>query len=740
MIDYPVAAFYGNRKPNVFTSRWKGGVMDLTKRQGAILDLLLRGTNEATLGSMASELGVSARTVHREIARLAVPLRRDFSLVLSGRSGHGLSVMGTQENIDACRAHLDKNVSDNLDPEDRRRMLALMLLDASDALKTFALTYELDITTVAVRHDLDILRPWFGLYALELTARKGLGVLLEGAESSRRQALCSIIMEHYGEAGLLDLIREEAIAKPVKVAMLRTSALCNEEPRIGHGELVLRLFPPEPFREAERVLSGLTKHCLPALAPRDYLGLVIHLGVASSRRRQGHRLEDGAFLVDQASPAAEFDTGGVARAVIAGMSRIGALPDDPVETRSVERFLRGAKPERTLGGLSDSGIGTTAEAIMLMEECGRELECNLLDDRVLRDGLAAHWGPAFYRVRNHFPIRNPMLKQIISEYSTLFSVIRASCTRVFPGVDIPDDEIGYLVLHFGSAIARKRSNGDRFRALVVCSAGIGSARMLASRIKAELPQIEIVANLSWFDVTAVSRDRWDILVSTIPLPLDPGEYVLVDPLLSAQGLKALQAHVAARKSRVDTVEKPDFPPQGDTSLAELKLRSRQLQAVIGVLERLTVFRDARCGDDWDGFLYAAIERCAGSGLLHDKDAAFRDLQERSRDFGILLPSSRVLFLHARSEGVSTSSLSLHAFADGIQPGVGTWESMPTRLALMLAPRSLDRETQDILNEISVSLLDAGTIEVLQAADEASIKYHYSRYLDRYFRSIPSQGA
>lgn len=714
--------------------------MDLTKRQCAILDLLLRTPNEATLGTMASELGVSARTVHREIARLAVPLRRDFSLVLSGRSGHGLSVTGTQANIDACRAHLHSNAPDNLDPEDRRRMLALMLLDAPDALKTFALTYELDITTVAVRRDLDMLRPWFGLYGLELTARKGLGVLLEGAESSRRQALCSIIMEHYGEAGLLELIREDAVAKPARVTMLRRNITPDEEAEGGQGELVLRLFPPEPFREAERVLSGLTKHSLPALAPRDYLGLVVHLGVASSRRRQGHRLEDGAFLVDQASPAAEFDTAGVARAVIAGMSRIGALPDDPSEIRSVERFLRGAKPERTMGGFSDSGIGSIAEALMLIEECGRSLDCNLADDRELRDGLAAHWGPAFYRVRNHFPIRNPMLKQIVAEYSTLFSVIRASCTRVFPGVDIPDDEIGYLVLHFGSAIARKRSGGERFRALVVCSAGIGSARMLASRIKAELPRIEIVANLSWFDVTAVSRDRWDILVSTIPLPLDPGEYVLVDPLLSADGLEALRAHMAARKSRMDAAEKPAQETPVDGTLAELKLRSRQLQAVIGVLERLTVFHDARCGDDWDGFLYAAIERCAGSGLLHDKEAAFRDLQERSRDFGILLPSSRVLFLHARSEGVSASSLSLHAFPDGIACAAGSWETMPTRLALMLAPRSLDRETQDILNEISVSLLDAGTIEVLQAADEASIQYHYSRYLDRYFRSIPPQGA
>ena len=665
----------------------------MTKRQSAILDILLRGSTETTLGAIALELGVSTRTVHRELSRLAVPLRRTYNLVLSGRSGHGLSVTGTSENLAACRADLDSNGSGDLDPEDRRRMLAMMLLDAPDALKTFALTYELDATTVTVRRDLDLLRPWFGLYGLELAARKGLGVLLEGAESSRRQALCSIIMEHYGEAGLLELIR----AEPVPVSV-RGPLLCTTEARDNagdkHNSLVLRLFPPESFREAERVLSGLTRTSLPALAPRDYLGLVIHLCVASSRGRQGQRLEEGARALEDVQTSSEFDVPRVARDVVAGMSRIGALPDDPAEVRSVERFLCGAKPERTTGGVSDSGIGSIAEVLPLIDECGRDLGFSFDHDRLLRDGLVAHWGPAFYRVRNRFPIRNPMLKQIVAEYSTLFSVIQKACGRVFPGLDIPDDEIGYLVLHFGSAIARRHTSGERFRALVICSAGIGSARMLASRIQAELPEVEIVANLSWFDVKAVSPERWDILVSTIPLPLAAGEYVLVDPLLSPDGLAAIRSHLAERRSRPVAGVQPSSERVGDGTLSDLRLRSRQLQAVISVLEHLTVYQDAQCGNLWDDFLSSAIERCAGSGLVDDRTAVLRDLSERSRDFGILLPSSRVLFLHARSEGVSSSSVSLHVFPDGIPFAVDSWDCVPTRLALMLAPRSLDQETQD----------------------------------------------
>lgn len=700
--------------------------MELTKRQNAILELLLRRPDDATLGQIASNLGISARTVHREIARLAVPLRREHQLILSGRSGHGLTVVGSPESLASCLAELGRNAPGNLDPEDRRRMLALLLLDATDALKTFALTCEMDMSTAAVRRDLDVLRPWFGLYGLELTSRKGLGVRLEGAESSRRQALCSIIMEHYGEAGLLGLIRDDGVT------------VASDE----LDSLALRLFPPEPFREAERVLSGLPKGSLPALAPRDYLGLVVHLGVASLRCRSGRRLEHDTLdaFHEGSRPVAEFDITTVAQNVVDGMTRIGALPGDAAELSAVRRFLRGAKPERISDGAPDAEIGSMAEALALIDDCGHALGRDFSRDRLLRDGLAAHCGPALYRIRNRFPIRNPMLGQIMSEYSTLFSIIRSSCARVFPELEIPDDEIGYLVLHFGSTIARQTAGSKRFRALVVCSAGIGSARMLASRIQTELPEVEIVANLSWFDVKAVSRDSWDILVSTIPLPIEQDDYVLVDPLLSPQGLAALRSHLAARRSRMEATGSTSSASRDNGTLEELRTRGRQLRAVIDVLERITVYPEADCGEDWNGFLSAAVERCVRSGLADDKARVLGDLRERSRDFGILLPSSRVLFLHARSEGVSVPSLSLHAFSGEVPAPDACWDVAPTRLALMLAPRSLEKETQDILSEISVSLLDAKTVEILQGADEAAIKYHYSRFLDRYFRSIPAQGA
>jgi mannitol operon transcriptional antiterminator len=107
-----------------------------------------------------------------------------------------------------------------------------------------------------VRHDLEHLRPWLEIHGLLLILRRGFGVTVAGEEERKREALRSLIMEQFGEAGILALIRDERIEDS-----------CPDEPVVH----LFNHFPPERFREAEAALSSLAKGILPPLAPRDYL-------------------------------------------------------------------------------------------------------------------------------------------------------------------------------------------------------------------------------------------------------------------------------------------------------------------------------------------------------------------------------------------------------------------------------------------------------------------------------------
>lgn len=704
--------------------------MVFSTRQRAALDMILRqGRGELTLGQIGSRVGVSGRTIARELARMAPELRRSYGLVLAGKSGQGLRVIGEPERIRDCLAEIESDRPRELGPEDRRRLLALLLLEADGVIKLLSLESELRSGTAAVRRDLEELRPWLESSKLTLSLRRGIGVILEGEEQDKRLALSSIIMDAFGEVGILALIGAEgdSVTRP-------TDDPCRDA--------ALRLAPAALFKQAEAALAELPRTTMLSLAPRDYLGLVIHLAVCAARKSDDHEIDGSVPTVGR---AAEQDGAmQMARLAIEGLARKTGQTYGKGDLLSVYSYLKGAKPERPGAAfLGEIDIAALAGLRNFIAVCGEAYGRPFSDDAALRDGLAAHWGPALYRLRNKLPIRNPLLVQIRSEYGPLFDAIKAAAERCYPQLDIGDDEIGYLAMHFGSSLERRSGAAGRFRALVVCSAGIGSARMLASRIKAELPEIDIVASLSWFDIQSISPESCDILVSTIPLPIPPEDYILVNPLLPPEGIAALKAFLATRRDSLSSSRGAQERIREGGSFGDMKAMNERLAAAIALLERLRVFGPGKAkGEDtadWEGFLAAAVDRCSAEGLVRDPALVLRDLELRSRDRGILLPNSSLLFLHARSSGLESPSVTIHEIGGMPDAPNAHWERRPSRLVLMLAPPGLGDGAQDILNEISSSLLDPSAVEALETGDEALIRIHYTRHLDRYARSSRAQG-
>jgi len=100
----------------------------------------------------------------------------------------------------------------------------------------------------------------------------------------------------------------------------------------------------------------------------------------------------------------------------------------------------------------------------------------------------------------------------------------------------------------------------------------------------------------------------------------------------------------------------------------------------------------------------------------------------------MLPESSLLFLHARSSGLRSPSLTLHVLGEVPTAPEARWERRPTRLILMLAPPGLGQAAREVLNEISSSFLDPDTALVLETGDESLLRKYYTRLLDRFARS------
>src|SRR5699024_7560592 len=109
----------------------------------------------------------------------------------------------------------------------------------------------------------------------------------------------------------------------------------------------------------------------------------------------------------------------------------------------------------------------------------------------------------------------------------------------FPNIDFPDDEVAFIVPHFGSALLMQEEKKG-VHAVIVCPTGIGTSKMLASRIQKEFVEISTVEIKSIREIETSNLNKFEIILSTVRLPFDDIDYMLVSPLLNEEDIQMIQ--------------------------------------------------------------------------------------------------------------------------------------------------------------------------------------------------------
>ncbi|MEW4328814.1 BglG family transcription antiterminator [Rossellomorea marisflavi] len=163
------------------------------------------------------------------------------------------------------------------------------------------------------------------------------------------------------------------------------------------------------------------------------------------------------------------------------------------------------------------------------------LACVTFTDRSsVYDALYLHLKPAYYRLLFNIPVANPHLRSIKKEYGELFTLVKKSVTPLesLVGKDVPEDEIGYLTLHFGAFIQHQNLPYRKNRAIIVCPNGIGTSNMIKHKLQSLVPEIEIIRVMSIREFKEHEGIGVDFVFSTVPLETTK-PVIIVHPVLSA---------------------------------------------------------------------------------------------------------------------------------------------------------------------------------------------------------------
>lgn len=680
--------------------------MHITSREKAIIELIIKTSGKHTALSIASSLHVSARTIQRDLKSVEKILQQ-FDLRLTRNKNQGLVIEGKNEQIFRLIQYLAGSELIDEPLQERKLRLLLAILE-EDLYKTQVLSSHLGISTATLAAYLDDLTEWLSHFQLELTRKRGVGVELNGTESNRRRALVHFFLQYFHE----ELIE--------KLFLLEQGRLAEEQ--------ILHYFNASLFWEVNSLVNATFQGAPGRLADSGYLEIVLHIYITLQRIEADFFIEEDTCIAES-EVAAEFE---IMQTIAKELEQKTDVEFSEHDIFYLALILKGTKLRGAEGVPYDSIV--LAQMIKnMIQSVSDQIHVDLTQDFSLFQGLLAHMGPSLFRIKQNMESFNPLKEEIMRKYPLLFMAVKNSVEMEFNDVDdFPNDEIAFMVLHFGSALVMQEEN-MAIKALVICPTGIGTSKMLASRIKKEISEISLIDIKSIKEITErVDLNEYDLILSTVRLPFMNREYVLVNPLLTEDNITTiktfLQNHIESLTKRQRYLQTTSAQPSVDTQNFELKDMLQELKDVQESIEAIIKhFRYYRI-EEWESqeeILEKMLRRAEEEQLLEEPKDVLHSLKERSKKGGLGIPQTNIALFHTRNEHVHQLIFQIaHLPNPCIVKGMDGNDVWMKNLLLMLAPAELSQREQEILSLISTSIIE--TDEALLIFSSANEELIYKR--------------
>jgi mannitol operon transcriptional antiterminator len=698
----------------IWLLEWTGEeAMYISARERKILDILLAHDKGIPVRELAEQLNVSDRTVHRDLKGVERILK-DYHLQLIKKSGVGIQVAGDEHNKKELQIYLFHLSHTEYTPEERQTFVLITLLEAVEPVKLLSLANDLNVTVATISHDLDKISEKIERYGLSLIRKRGYGVEIAGSESAKRRMMSELLFNHFGEYEFLSLIKESIQKRSTETLNTVT-------------EKLLGLVDQKTLLTIEKQIEEIQNELSFTIVDSSFVALVVHLALAVERIIQGESINFDMQYLETIRKTKEYKTAEKIARSLENAFRI-TIPNE--EIGYITMHLMGAKLRSRQGYmLEEASFEVGIKAQELIRYVSDELNVDLTNDDPLFQDLVVHLKPAIYRIEHNMGIANPLLSKIVQDYPELFSTLEKGVEKVFSDLTVPREEIGYLVLHFASALLRERKG---IHALVVCSSGLGTAKILATRLKKEIPDIVRIQHTSVFEMRDVDTNQYDLIVSTVPLHNFTGHYFVVSPILQESEIITIKKFLENQKVKAPK-ESAHQLMEGAAKVVE-KLTSVQKvsETIVNILNGFILQELDK--DSITEALSEACQRLYQRGVISDKEQVLTQLLNREKIGGLGIPETPFALYHTRSAAIILPSFTIFTLTKWqTVTGMHEKQMKVNTILLLLAPESAAQEMLSVLSHISSLIIkDEESVAVFASRNDEKIYSFLSYHLEKFF--------
>ncbi|KRG09486.1 BglG family transcription antiterminator [Staphylococcus sp. NAM3COL9] len=488
--------------------------MFLSTREKEIIEMLIKYHGQyVTIYDIAQHLAVSSRTIHRELKSIESFINT-FNIKLERVTKRGIQLDADEHAVTSLKHVLSQQNTIDLSQEEQKVIILYALIQAKEPIKQYGLAHEIGVSTQTLTKLLDELDIELDQYQLKLQKKRGEGIHLSGAESKKRELLSQLMVNNLNSTSVYSVIENHFVYQSINQSQLA-------------------MVDMDKIFQVERILMDHLDQLPYSLTESSYLTLTVHIVLSIDRMLNGEYVALNNDIYNNVKNSFEHK---VAAALALHLEHIYGVQFNQAEITFITIHLRGSKRKESVEVFKDNK--DEARIDQLIHSVAKYSQQDFKDWDTLSEGLKLHLIPAINRLNANIETYNPLTEMIKHKYPRLFESVHRGLSHIWPNFNFPDSEIAFIVLHFGGAIQNQGS--PFYSVLVVCSSGIGTSRLLATRLQQTFSEIQKTTQASVGDLNELDPRQFDAIITTVDLDITT-PYITVNPLLPDSDIN----HVAA---------------------------------------------------------------------------------------------------------------------------------------------------------------------------------------------------
>ena len=708
----------------------------ISPRQKEIILLLAQNASNKpiTISEVAKELNISTRTVLRDMTKIESWLdENDFKFIK--KPGVGIYL---DETLDSKQFIIEllqeEKIEKSYTKEERKKFILSNLLTSSEPIKSYYFYKTLKISEGTLNNDFIEIEEWLDNFSIQLIRKPGTGIYVEGSEKDMRSAQVRLIYNSFEEQELIDIVKN-----------VGNNIQKHNVIEISSENRLLNLIDKSIIKKVENSLSETIKDINLKISDSAFIGLVVHISLAVQRLRNGETISMEQDVLNELKSIEQFKTATKIAQQIEEEFDI-KVPID--EIGYITMHLRGSKLrlETKNHNFSLDDVELMNIAKRLIELATDEFGFDFSTDKKLLNDLVNHMAPSLCRIKMGMDIRNPLLNQIKTEYKDIYDGVANIIYIIKEKLDIdniPESEIAYLAMHFGSCMERNLIEEVEIRAVACCPTGIGTSRFLMTQLQKKFLNLKMVDTVSAIkiDEKALKDEGIDLIISTVEMETSIRS-VIVSPLLNLEDVAKIR-HVLRNLAK-DKVFKRDIrafkEKQGNKNQNNQKEQLEKDEVmnfmimsgnIVEFFKSIEVHEDVDCDDleeliNYSSFIFANNSK---SALQIQKD-----LKRRINISTPFVDGIDIALLHCMTEEVENIRYASIRLSNEIMID----KENKTKYALfMLIPKEAQTYQRELLSNISENLIENDEfVDCIKHGDKEDIKGKFkSIVLDFYIRKM-----